>query len=901
MPPAPPALRPHQAEAVEAVVNAVVAGEQRVTVVSACGTGKTLTAAATAHRLAPQGTVLVAVPTLALLTQTVQRWRQAGRTGLILGISSLTQHRSGLTRQQAIMTNDRDHIAALIEDAHGPVTVFVTYASLPLIRRLHQDHALPAWDMAVIDEAHRTCKKAGRGWGTIHSDDALPARLRLYMTATPRIFNTPAPPGPLSALFEALPDATMDRRDIFGPVVYRLSLSEAIERGILADYRVVMPVVTDQDLHDILTDNPADSAHHNGLRTAALHVAVLRAIADHDLRRLLVFHNRIAAAHAFAAALPDTAAEAADDLHLPDLWSHAVDSLQTPAHRRRLMEDFADTPRRAVLSNVRVLNEGVDIPAIDAVVFAAARESVIDAIQAIGRALRQQPGQGKKATLVLPVYLPDTSSAHDVLRTSEFAGLWNILQALRAHDDTFLDRVAMPHSSGHATLPTRAVHYHLPERALEIALALGLEITLPPTGDWDEAHASAAGYHERYGHLDVPAGYRDEQGFALGEWISNQRLRHTAGRLDDNQRTALSALGMLWTAPGGDFTRMLAHARAWAEKHGHLGAPQHATHGGHPVGRWLAECRRKAKAGRLAADYDQALNMIDPWWNPPPGFTVLWRRYYAYAKAHIEKYGTGHVPNAYKTSDGVPLGQWINRQLNHFHELHPAQAQLLLDIQLAPAADSVYDGERGTERYRAFRNYLEAAAAYLAREGNLRVPRGHDETIWNGQRTVALGHWIHKIRKAPEKLTEGERQALERLFMVWDLQLGAKSHQVLDRGEEIRHHELSDQEWEILAPLIPVAAAIGRPRAEDRQVVNGMLYKIRTGIPWRYLPEERYGSWQTVYARFRRYAMDGVFARALQQARARARADAAGDSDWLGQFISTLVRANQHAAAAGRN
>ncbi|MFJ4732533.1 Helicase associated domain protein [Streptomyces sp. NPDC088770] len=781
MPPTPPALRPHQAEAVEAAVNAVVAGERRVTVVSACGTGKTLTAAATAHRLAPRGTVLVAVPTLALLTQTIQRWRQAGRTGLMLGVSSLTQYRSGLTRQQAIMTNDGDHIAALLEDAHGPVTMFVTYSSLPLIRRLHQDHALPAWDMVVIDEAHRTCKKAGRGWGTIHSDDALPAKLRLYMTATPRIFNTPAPPGPLSALFEAMPDATMDRRDIFGPVVYRLSLSEAIERGILADYRVVMPVVTDRDLHDILTDNPADSAHHNGLRAAALHIAVLRAIADHDLRRVLVFHNRIAAAHAFAAALPATAAEAADDLHMPHLWSRAVDSEQKPDHRRRLMEDFAATPRRAVLHNVRVLNEGVDIPAIDAVVFAAPRDSVIDAIQAIGRALRQQPGESKKATLVLPVYLPDTASAHDALRTSNFAGLWNVLQALRAHDDTFLDRVAMPHSSGPSGLPARTVHYHLPERVLEIAFALGLEITLPPTGDWNEAYASAVGYREQYGHLDVPTGHVDGNGFALGEWIVNQRLRHTTGRLDDEQRSTLDDLGMLWTTPEDDFTRMLGHARAWAEHHGHLAAPQDATQGGHPVGRWLAECRRKAKAGRLATDHEQALNAVDPWWNPPPGFTVMWRRFYAYAKAHVETHGTGHVPNAYKTSDGTPLGQWLNRQLNHFHELHPAQAQLLLDLHLTPSFENLYEGERQTGRSQEFRFHLAAAAQYLAREGTLRVPRAHAETLY-GQR-VALGDWIHRARKAPEKLTEAERRSLERLFMVWDPDLG-RTKRPGPRGED---------------------------------------------------------------------------------------------------------------------
>ncbi|MGA5149751.1 IS5 family transposase [Streptomyces griseoincarnatus] len=112
----------------------------------------------------------------------------------------------------------------------------------------------------------------------------------------------------------------------------------------------------------------------------------------------------------------------------------------------------------------------------------------------------------------------------------------------------------------------------------------------------------------------------------------------------------------------------------------------------------------------------------------------------------------------------------------------------------------------------------------------------------------------------------------------------------------VRRHELTDQEWELLAPLIP-RAATGRPRVSDRRVINGMVYKIRTGISWRDLPE-RYGPWQTVYTRFRRYAIDGVFTRALQQVQARA--DAAGDIDWLVQIDSTIVRAHQHAAATGR-
>ncbi|MFJ4824138.1 IS5 family transposase [Streptomyces bacillaris] len=112
----------------------------------------------------------------------------------------------------------------------------------------------------------------------------------------------------------------------------------------------------------------------------------------------------------------------------------------------------------------------------------------------------------------------------------------------------------------------------------------------------------------------------------------------------------------------------------------------------------------------------------------------------------------------------------------------------------------------------------------------------------------------------------------------------------------MQRHELTDQDWDLLAPLIP-SAPNGRPRVDDRRVINGMVYKIRTGLPWRDLPD-RYGPWQTVHTRFRRYALRGVFTQALQQIQAQA--DAAGDIDWLVWIGSTIVRAHQHAAATGR-
>ncbi|GHH27133.1 DEAD/DEAH box helicase [Streptomyces lanatus] len=754
-------LRPHQKDALKALTDAFAAGEERATVVSACGTGKTHTAAAAADHLACDGTVLVAVPTLELVTQTIERWQRAGRPGPMASVSSIT-HATPHRRPPAVRIRSPHHLADFCT-APGPRTVFATYASLPQVSQAHQ-LGLPSWDLIVADEAHRTCTDAHRGWGIVHDDHAIPATRRLYMTATPRIYTAPTPTE-LARLTNPQPTATMDRREVFGPIVYRLGMAEAIDRGILADYQVVMPVIHDHDLHTVLTDRPDTTPHHDGLRTAALQVALLRSMADHQLRRMLVFHNRTRAARTFSDTLPITAAQAQAPFHQPDLVSRWLSHTHTAAERAQALADFTHAPAPAVLHNVRVLNEGIDIPAIDAVAFAAPRSSVVDALQAIGRALRLLPGRKTKATLVIPLYLPAGAGLTDGdLDHSAYAPLIAILQALRAHDEHFLERLVLPpRASGRRRTAPLEEHYPSPERALEIALVLGLDITLPAVGTFTEGITAAASYRADHGHLDVPTDHKAADGFALGQWITGQRLRRLSGRLTHDQITALDALDMHWTSPRQSFPRMLRLARAYAQRHGHLAAHTTQRHGGHGLGAWLSYQRRKADAGTLHPHHQQQLQDIDPWWNPP--WPLTWQRTYAAAQAHVAVGGSTEPPNSFTTPDGVPLGQWFSRQRNHFCQLHSGQVQLLLDLHLVPSVDSLLPHSHRTEHGRQLRRALVACADYLAREGHLRVPRQHIEHDWIGP--FPLGTWIHTTRRNPHKLTELDRAALDVLRMVW--------------------------------------------------------------------------------------------------------------------------------------
>lgn len=776
-------LRSHQIEALAAIETAAAEGLPRMTVVSACGTGKTLIAQQAARRLAAQGAVLVLMPTKALVTQTIRRWREAGQPGLMLGVCSLSQRQSGLAPREAVMTRHARAITRAMR-VGGPVTVFATYDSLHRLQEAHERHGLGPWDLVIADEAHRTCSAFGDGWGTIHDDAAIPAKIRIYMTATPRVWDTPAR-DELLPFMQRVPMATMDRHEIFGPTVFELGMAKAIERGILADYQVLMPIVDDDDLHTVLAQRrPHTSAHHNGVRNAALQVAVLRAIAENRLRRVLTFHNRVALAEAFAASLPHTAREVGAGLRIEGLWSQAIHAKQSAEWRRDLLQDFADPDRAcAVLSNVRVLNEGVDMPDVDAVVFLAPRYSVIDAVQAVGRGVRQPPGAGKTTTLVIPVYLRRGGDLTDLLKDSAFASMVNLLQALRSHDESFMDRIALPaRSRSHPTAAARAVYYAQPERAAQLARMLGLELTLPATGTWEQAHAAALAYRTDYGDLDVPADYTDADGFALGECLANFRLRHLLGRLPDEQKQALDALDMTWSPPSPEeaFDAMLERARAWAAEHGHLSAPVKENIGGHRLGAWLATQRRNAATGQLPDAHRRALDAIDPYWNAR--WPRAWQRAYVRARALIRAtfWRPGTVFDTTTVDEHRSTVNWIHRQQVTFFSLHEQQQNLLLRAGISPLPDAVFrDSSHDPERH-AFYEGLRHLAVFLAREGHANVPRHHREPQLpaGGGRTrpasYALGEWVNRCRRHPEQLTEVQRQALQALRMVWDPTLGRR-------------------------------------------------------------------------------------------------------------------------------
>ncbi|EPH41474.1 Helicase associated domain protein [Streptomyces aurantiacus] len=815
-------LREHQADAVAAAVHelelppgTLPPAGLRTQVIMATGSGKTLVAVHTAEELAAHR-VLVLVPSLDLLDQTARAWRAAGRAGAFFGISSLQSDEAGFP--------NTTHPGELVKLTRGPgrITAFATYASLGLgILEAAHEAGLPHWNLIVVDEAHRTSGRAGKPWAVVHDNTRIPAERRLYMTATARVWEAgeadedePGPRRPGRLVASMLDDAD----GIFGRVAYELPLEEAIERGIVAPYQVLVAEVQDPALNTALRTAGDGSEVVRGKRLGALQAMTLKVCAHEQLRQVLSFHQRVAEAEAFALGLPGKAGElhAKDPELYPaeaDVWAQWLHGEHKPGHRRRVLEQFAaavtdaGTPTAlSLIASVKVLGEGVDTRECDAVVFADVRGSMPDLVQAVGRALRMHPGQGKLATLVVPVVLGPGEKPDAMLTSPAYSGLAKLLTALRAHDAR-IERLTEPSRSSSRTPapPEEAgtdegqaqgdadtapvsrpakelLRFSAPRDARQLTAFVELRVLNPERVHWRRGIQAAQSYAAEHQDLCVPYGYRtpadhSPADFPLGVWVADCRRHYSAGRLGTERTAQLEKLGMMWSPFDAAFTDGLAAAAAWAEAHEvGLAAPLDAVHGEYPVGRWL---KNQRAANRAAADLEraraaglpapeggatplpeerrQALEDIDPGWCP--AWSIDWQRCFRLAWNHIR---AGHaLPDepGLLIRDGEDLGRWAARQRAGFTKLTATQQWMLnsvLDITAAPAKRS---------RAEMWAHNLTAARQYHRREGHLEVPRSHTEQV-AGQ-SVRLGAWISQQRAKADKLTPERVEDLSALGMRW--------------------------------------------------------------------------------------------------------------------------------------
>jgi predicted helicase len=468
--------RPHQIEALEAVRDGFAAGD-RGKLIMACGTGKTFTGLKIAESLVGAGkSVLFLVPSLSLMSQTIREWTIDSETPLrafaVCSDVQVGKRRKNKDDMAEIEVHDLDYpattnaakLAAKVAHAAPDrmTAVFATYQSIQVIAAAQAHHGLAEFDLIICDEAHRTTGAKFPGedesnFVRVHDQSYIKGAKRLYMTATPRVFGDGVKTKANEASVEL---CSMDDEALYGPNFFQRGFGWAVENGLLTDYKVIVLAVDEGMVSSSIQSRLASGDNELKLDDATKIIGCYKALTKADLKpdvgadtepmhRALAFCKDIASSKLikdqFAAVVADYLASEegieteAGRTPLGCELQH-VDGTFNAKERNRCLDwlkaDQGDDVCR-ILTNARCLSEGVDVPALDAILFMHPRKSQIDVVQSVGRVMRRAEGK-KMGYVILPIGVPAGMSPEDSLNDNErYRVVWQILNALRSHDERF--------------------------------------------------------------------------------------------------------------------------------------------------------------------------------------------------------------------------------------------------------------------------------------------------------------------------------------------------------------------------------------------------------------------------------------------------------------------------------
>lgn len=492
--------RKHQLDAIsKAYTHYITEGNDRGKLIMACGTGKTYTSLLIAKQLLNgKGLVLFMVPSIALLGQSLNAWSaDAGKP--IKAVCICSDSKASRKIQKNKYDDADDSVVDLAVPAStnpksiasqlkkyrshdGLVVVFSTYQSIDAVSEAQQEilsetnGEYGVFDFIICDEAHRTTgvklsDKDESNFTKIHSDDNVKGRKRLYMTATPRLYGESAK---VKASEKDCILCSMDDKALYGEEFYRVNFSYAVQNGLLTDYKVLVLTVGENDVPDNIKRDITDTTTELNFDDTSKLIGVINGLSKmiqgddhrtwdadpHMMRRAVAFCSSIdksasrtgTASKYVASILPQISEkynknlDAESLLHTVSITAKHIDGSMNSQERNGILQWLAEEPDNErecrVVTNVRCLSEGVDVPSLDAVLFLSARNSQVDVVQSVGRVMRTfhkgQPDEKKYGYIIIPIVVPSGVSAEEALDNSKtFDVVWEILNALRSHDDRF--------------------------------------------------------------------------------------------------------------------------------------------------------------------------------------------------------------------------------------------------------------------------------------------------------------------------------------------------------------------------------------------------------------------------------------------------------------------------------
>jgi superfamily II DNA or RNA helicase len=753
-------LRAYQAEAVAAVVSRLRGGGC-CQLVMACGTGKTYVASRVAAEVAGSGVMVVLVPSIALAAQTVSGWQAGCPTGRVLAVCSDQTVGGGGVRASdldAPVSTDPELIAKWLADTAGRALVVGTYDSA---HRLAEGlrRAGQVAELTVCDEAHRLAGRAGKMTAAVLRPGFMPERRRLYMTATPRIGTGMSAGGRLLV-------TSMDDEEVFGPVAYSYPFSRAIAEGYLKGYRLVVAVITDAEVSELLDGEDGSRLAEDGvpLRMAAAQAALAMTAVRFGLRRTLAFLPRVDEARRFARTLPATLGMLpAQDRPAGPVATGHVHGRMNSAQRNLVLDRLRHPPGGgwSVIANARCLGEGVDVPAIDSVLFGSPRESLTDIIQIAGRALRPH-GEADTATIIVPVLLPAVpdDGGDEIGDAGRYQHVLRVVRALCAHDEILSAGLGAARASraarddgtpGAQAVPAQLV-VQAPSGTLARTLdALAVRIIDGTASSWWDGYGCARAYHEQHGDLDVPVPHVTAGGFPLGTWLTAQRAERNACTMSAGRIRLLDAIGMIWDRLEAAWTSAYQELAAFRDEHGHFEVPlDHRTTDGIGLAEWQGTQRDASRAGTITPARKALLDKIGFPWDPRE---ARWeRRYRELAGAIARLGGPQNLP-----PDSAEA-TWLEGQHLAYHHGKLTDDKIAL---LEQAGVTVRHPDPWTAGYQALLNFK-------AEHGHLRVPDGYTTpdginlTVWQTRQR------LKRNGKKGKPLIDKQVRLLDEAGFQWD-------------------------------------------------------------------------------------------------------------------------------------
>jgi superfamily II DNA or RNA helicase len=750
---------PYQLEALQQISNTLETHD-RAHIVMACGTGKTLIALWAVEALKPK-TVLVLLPSLTLLQQTLGEWSKNNSWGerfAYLCVCSdptvsakdendpITLNKTDLDFR--VDTDPAEVRRFITNNTPSIKVVFSTYHSSPVVSEAMR--GLSPFDIAIFDEAHKTTGPQGQLFSHSLSEENIKIAKRLFLTATPRHYDIRH--RDREGDFRSV---SMDDETIYGSRAYTLTFGDAARRGIICNYKVVISVVDSQEISDFALKHGITLVEGDliGAKWVANQIAVERAVEKAGAKRAITFHSRVSSAKEFASNGSHGVKQ-----FLPGFSVFHVNGSQKSGERKQLIRAFREAPK-ALITNARCLTEGVDVPAVDMVAFVDPRYSRIDIAQATGRAMRKPRDSDKTiGYVVIPLFLKQKSGEPiaDALEKSDFAEVANVLNAMQEQDDDLVQIIReLQEAKGRGEVFD-------PRRLAEKVEVLGPSIDLSTLRSnifakivdrigvsWDELYGILVAYHQREGHCDVPQRHI-ENDFRLGQWVSTQRRFFDS--LSADRRRRLEELGFACNPHHTQWEEGFSALKAFQEREGNCHVPRQLMEKGFRLGRWVRRqrnCQRGSDVS-LSDDRRRRLDELGFVWDATE---AKWEEGFSVLKSFQEQTGhcrapTGHIENGYR------LGQWIGVQ-------RFSKAQGDLSESRRRRLDEIgFVWEPSDKRWE---EGFSALQLFQNRESHCRVPASHIE---NGYQ---LGRWVGTQRTRQAMLSESRRRRLDEIGFVWKL------------------------------------------------------------------------------------------------------------------------------------